>query len=81
MDGNIMQCHSDPLDEQYYSGLGASAAILKANYSLDSFMTRYRRVDWTDTRTWECNSRWVPFFLTLALWECTLYNCLMESLF
>jgi hypothetical protein len=56
-DGKAMQCHESSADTLAFSVVGASAAILKANYSIDSFMARYRRVEWTDQKNWGCNQR------------------------
>ena len=52
-----MQCYNNTLEAQAYSEMGASAAILKANYTLDSFMTRYRKVEWLEKKNWGCNAR------------------------
>lgn len=56
-DGKVLQCHNSTAEERWQSEMGASAAILKANYTLDAFMTRYRKVDWMDRRNWDCNQR------------------------
>jgi len=36
--------------------LGASEAILKAGYNLQALMTKYRKVDWRDKSTQNCNN-------------------------
>lgn len=56
-EAKVMQCYDNILESQTYSEIGASAAILKANYSLDSFMTRYRKVEWLEKQNWGCNER------------------------
>lgn len=55
--GSVLKCHSAPWEDEYYSQLGASRAILDAGYNLDSFMLRYRGVDWTQHRNWGCNAK------------------------
>ena len=59
--GEVLRCHNSTAEERLHSEIGASAAILKANYTLDTFMARYRKVDWTDRRNWECNQGCVIF--------------------
>ena len=56
-DGRVLKCHNGSDEERWHSELGASAAILRSNFSIDSFLTRYRKVDWTNTKNWECNQR------------------------
>lgn len=58
--GSVLTCHSAPWEDEYYSQLGASRAILNAGYNLDSFMLRYRGVDWTEPRNWGCNAKLNP---------------------
>ena len=53
--GTIFRCHASTWEEQFYSEMGSSRAILEANYTIDSFMTKYRKVDWTDSKNWNCN--------------------------
>ena len=55
--GSVLTCHSAPWEDEYYSQLGASRAILEAGYNLASFMLRYRGVDWTQHRNWGCNAK------------------------
>jgi len=62
-EGRSMQCYESAADALSLSVMGASAAILKANYSIDSFMARYRRVDWLDKKNWGCNQRCVLLLL------------------
>lgn len=57
-DGKVFQCHNDRWNTIYHSELGSSAAILKAGYNLDCFMTRYQGVNWRDRRNWDCNQRY-----------------------
>lgn len=40
------------------SELGASAAILRAGYNLDSMMVRYQGVDWRNEDNWGCNFKY-----------------------
>jgi hypothetical protein len=56
-DGRIFHCHNSRWNTIYYSELGASNAMLKAGYNIDSLMTKYQGVDWRDKRNWECNRR------------------------
>lgn len=39
-DGRVFACYNNIQDTIYYSELGASAVIMDANYTLDSFMVR-----------------------------------------
>ena len=56
-EGKAMKCYENPAESLSLSVMGASTAILKANYSIDSFMARYRRVEWLDKKNWGCNQR------------------------
>ena len=58
-----MECYENPAESLSFSVMGASAAILKANYSIDCFMARYRRVEWLDKKNWGCNQRCSPFLI------------------
>eukprot|EP00892_Ulva_mutabilis_P000760 jgi/Ulvmu1/10685/UM067_0010.1 len=60
-DGRVFGCYSNIFDTHYYSELGASAVILDANYTLDSFMVRYQGVDWRNTSYWTCNDEADPY--------------------
>lgn len=51
----MLQCHKSSTEEHVLGEMGASAAILRANYTLDTFMTRYRKVDWSNSKNWKCN--------------------------
>ena len=42
-------------DVIYYGELGSSLELLEAGYSIDSLMTRYQGVDWSDKNNWGCN--------------------------
>ena len=55
--GSVLQCHGLPWEDELYSQFGASRAILDAGYNLDSFMLRYRGVDWTSHVNWGCNAK------------------------
>eukprot|EP00892_Ulva_mutabilis_P001487 jgi/Ulvmu1/11339/UM074_0054.1 len=60
-DGRVFGCYSNIMDALYYSELGASAVILDANYTLDSFMVRYQGVDWRNKNSWDCNAEADPY--------------------
>ena len=64
-DGNVFKCHKDMWDAIFYSEMGSSLAILKSGFNLDSLMTRYQGIDWSDERNWGCNSRCIPCILPL----------------
>lgn len=55
-DGRVFACYQDMLDTVYHAEVGASRAILAANYTLDSLMLKYQGVDWTDHANWNCNA-------------------------
>lgn len=55
--GSVLRCHGVPIHDELYSQVGASRAILDAGYNLDSFMLRYRGVDWTNHVNWGCNAK------------------------
>ncbi|KAK9829758.1 hypothetical protein WJX72_007700 [[Myrmecia] bisecta] len=59
-DGNIFKCHNNVYDERYFSEMGLSRTVLTSGYTIDSFMMRYRNVDWTNSSNWECNGRISP---------------------
>lgn len=56
-DPYVFACHRDRWDTIYYSELGASLAILKAGYNIDSLMLRYQGIDWRNKASWGCNAR------------------------
>mmetsp|Transcript_12697 Transcript_12697/g.38289 ORF Transcript_12697/g.38289 Transcript_12697/m.38289 type:complete len:419 (-) Transcript_12697:2891-4147(-) len=60
-DGKVFTCYTSMWDVIFYGELGSSLAILKAGYNLESFMSRYRGVDWRQESNWECNSRVNPY--------------------
>lgn len=55
--GHIFECHRSIADAVYNAEVGASLAIFRAGYSIDSLMLRYQGVDWTNRRSWDCNAR------------------------
>ncbi len=59
-DKRIFECYEDLADTVFYSEVGASRAILAANYTIDSLMLRYQGVDWTDKANWHCNAGHAP---------------------
>ena len=44
----------------YYGEIGASLAILTAGFNIDSFLVRYRDVNWRDQSNWQCNKALSP---------------------
>ena len=56
-DPHIFECHKSIADAVYNAEVGASLAMFKAGFTIDSFMLRYQGVDWTDRRNWDCNGR------------------------
>ena len=57
LDAGVFAKYDKLSDTVFHSELGSSKAILDAGYQLDSFMTRYQGVRWSDTRNWGCNKR------------------------
>ena len=55
-DGRVFACHEDILDTVFHAEVGASRAILAANFTLDSLMLKYQGVDWADRANWDCNA-------------------------
>lgn len=43
-----------------FAEFGASSAILKAGYTLDSLMMRYQTIDWRDKEAAKCNAQMDP---------------------
>lgn len=56
----VFRCHDNIADAVYHAELGSSLAVLNAGYTIDSLMLRYRDVDWSNPRNWECNAMCVP---------------------
>lgn len=56
----VFRCYTDPWDTRYYSDSGASLAVLKAGYNLDTLLTRYQGIDWWSKKSWTCNGRMRP---------------------
>ncbi len=56
-EGAVFKCYANPWDTRYYSDSGASLAVLKAGYNLDTLLTRYQGVDWWKQENWGCNER------------------------
>eukprot|EP01026_Neomeris_dumetosa_P033245 TRINITY_DN2648_c1_g2_i2.p1 TRINITY_DN2648_c1_g2~~TRINITY_DN2648_c1_g2_i2.p1 ORF type:complete len:379 (-),score=31.30 TRINITY_DN2648_c1_g2_i2:28-1068(-) len=59
-DGRVLQSYESFWDTIYHSELGASLAIMRAGYNVDSFMMRYQQVNWVDKVNWACNARTNP---------------------
>ena len=59
-DPKIFQCHANIWEQKYYADVGASLAILRAGWTLDTLLTRYQEVDWTAAQSWSCNQRVRP---------------------
>ena len=55
-DGRVFECYEDMADTIFHSELGASNAVLAANFTIDSLMLRYQGIDWMDTANWNCNA-------------------------
>ncbi len=55
-DGRVFECYEDMKDTIFHAELGASRAVLAANFTIDSLMLRYQGVDWSDTANWNCNA-------------------------
>ncbi len=53
----MFTCYTSMWDVIFHGELGSSLAVLKGGYNLESFMARYRGVDWRQESNWECNSR------------------------
>ena len=58
-DGHIFNCYDDMSTTMFYAELGASRAMLAAGYAIESLMLKYKEVDWTDKRNWNCSGRLV----------------------
>ena len=43
-----------------FAEFGSSAAVLNAQYNLDSLMLRYQGMNWRDEETWKCNAQLDP---------------------
>ena len=56
-EGSVFKCQNETKRVQTYGVMGASRAVFRAGFSIDSFMMRYRGVDWTNQSNWDCNSR------------------------
>lgn len=56
-DGRVFGCHRDIADAVYHAELGASLAIFRAGYTIDSLMLRYQGIDWTKSENWDCNAK------------------------
>ena len=56
----VLKCHNDTKRLQTWGLMGASRAIFRGGFSIDSFMLRYRGVDWLNQTNWDCNGRCGP---------------------
>lgn len=56
-EASVFQCHNETKRVQTYGIMGASRAIFRAGFSIDSFMMRYQGLDWTNQTNWDCNGR------------------------
>lgn len=56
-DPTILRCHAGYWDGRFYGDAGASLAVLKAGYNLDTLQLRYQGVDWRKEENWQCNAR------------------------
>ncbi len=53
----MFRCHKSMSSAIYDAEVGASRVIFEAGFTIDSLMLRYRDLDWTDKRNWDCNAR------------------------
>lgn len=58
---NVFSCYNTISDTVFHAELGSSKAILDAGYEIDSFMTRYQGVKWSDKKNWGCNRNVNPY--------------------
>lgn len=56
----IFRCHKNRWDTRYHSDAGASLAMFKSGWTIDTLMSRYQGIDWKNTETWQCNQRVPP---------------------
>lgn len=56
----IFRCHKNRWDTRYHSDAGASLAMFKSGWTIDTLMSRYQGIDWKNTDTWQCNQRVPP---------------------
>ena len=61
LNAGVFTCYDKISDTIFHSELGSSKAILDAGYQIDSFMTRYQGVRWSDKRNWNCNRNVNPY--------------------
>eukprot|EP01023_Acetabularia_acetabulum_P067271 TRINITY_DN9240_c0_g1_i4.p1 TRINITY_DN9240_c0_g1~~TRINITY_DN9240_c0_g1_i4.p1 ORF type:complete len:416 (-),score=42.65 TRINITY_DN9240_c0_g1_i4:643-1866(-) len=59
-DGSVFKTYESFQDTVFYSEVGSTLSILKAGYTIDSFMMRYQNVDWRDPDQWYCNQQINP---------------------
>jgi len=55
-----LKCYDTQADAVKFAELGASAAMFKHGYSIDSLMLKYSGVDWRDKSTHLCNGQMNP---------------------
>ena len=53
--GNVFKCHDSILDSIWDAEIGASAAILAADYNIDCLLTKYQGVKWGYSSFANCN--------------------------
>lgn len=58
--GYVLRCHKNRFEAVYFGEIGASLAILNAGYNIDSFLVRYRDVNWREQSNWQCNKALSP---------------------
>ncbi|EIE24703.1 hypothetical protein COCSUDRAFT_14419 [Coccomyxa subellipsoidea C-169] len=60
-DGRVFACYGNMADTIYHAEVGASRVILDQGYTIDSLMSKYQHVDWTNTSNWNCNAGLNPY--------------------
>ena len=56
----IFMCHNNTWESRYHADVGASLAVMRAGWTIDTLLTRYQGVDWTAAASWQCNQRVRP---------------------
>lgn len=60
-DGKVFACWKTMWEVIWNGEVGSSKVALDAGYNLESFMTRYRGIDWTLQANWQCNAATNPY--------------------
>lgn len=59
--GKVFACWSTMWEVIWNGEVGSSKVALDAGYNLESFMTRYRGIDWRNKANWQCNAATNPY--------------------